>query len=430
MWDLPHQQKLDELKGNAASIIIYGRMWWTKRCRMSEFRKESDDLVNAAEQAVRSGRIAFCKFLSANDTGLTGAHQSGIYIPKTSFQILFDKAGVKGSNKEKNVSINWQDGSRTDSRFIYYGQKTRNEYRITRFGRNFEFLRPQYTGALFILVQEDETQYQAFVFNEEEQIDDFLQHFTLTPTATNTLITTAPDPKFLQNEELSNFIARYPENFPDSRTMSEAARNIEEKISDHCEYIVSNPDQKLINWVNLEYDLFRAIEADHYLPLVQKGFSELDTFVEMAQSMLNRRKSRAGKSFENHLSALFRGNNLIFEEQVYTEGKKKLDFLFPSRSAYHDPSFPAEHLVSLAAKTTCKDRWRQILNEANRLRNGKKYLCTLQRGVSPDQMKEMESEQVVLVVPQPYICEYPPAYRGGILSLRKFIELVKGIEQP
>ena len=26
----------------------------------------------------------FCKFLSANDTGETGGHQSGIYIPKNS----------------------------------------------------------------------------------------------------------------------------------------------------------------------------------------------------------------------------------------------------------------------------------------------------------------------------------------------------------
>lgn len=35
-----------------------------------------------AINAVNKGDKAFCKFLSANDTGLTGGHQSGIYIAK------------------------------------------------------------------------------------------------------------------------------------------------------------------------------------------------------------------------------------------------------------------------------------------------------------------------------------------------------------
>ncbi|CAI6330788.1 EcoRII-C domain-containing protein [Escherichia coli] len=39
--------------------------------------------------------------------------------------------------------------------------------------------------------------------------------------------------------------------------------------------------------------------------------------------------------------------------------------LFPFRRAYHDTEFPVENLRMLAVKTTCKDRWRQILNEAD-----------------------------------------------------------------
>lgn len=42
----------------------------------------------------------FCKFLSANDTGETGGHQSGIYIPKNSISLIFDAPGEKGQNKE------------------------------------------------------------------------------------------------------------------------------------------------------------------------------------------------------------------------------------------------------------------------------------------------------------------------------------------
>ena len=84
-----------------------------------------------AVQSVLSAQKSFCKFLSANDTGLTGGHQAGIYISKPAVPILFDKPGIKGENKEKWVNIFWFDGTKTNSRFIYYGQGTRNEYRVT-----------------------------------------------------------------------------------------------------------------------------------------------------------------------------------------------------------------------------------------------------------------------------------------------------------
>ena len=54
-----------------------------------------------AIQAVLNGQKAYCKFLSANDTGLTGGHQAGIYISKPSVPILFDEPGIKGENKER-----------------------------------------------------------------------------------------------------------------------------------------------------------------------------------------------------------------------------------------------------------------------------------------------------------------------------------------
>lgn len=48
-----------------------------------------------AIEAVNKGKRAYCKFLSANDTGLTGGHQSGIYIAKNAISILFDTGCVK-----------------------------------------------------------------------------------------------------------------------------------------------------------------------------------------------------------------------------------------------------------------------------------------------------------------------------------------------
>ena len=128
---------------------------------------------------------------------------------------------------------------------------------------------------------------------------------------------------------------------------------------------------------------------------------------------------------EHHLTALFELNHLGFEGQVVTEKNKKPDFIFPSGAAYHDPAFPATKLISLAAKTTCKDRWRQILTEADRLKDDYKYLCTLQQGISSKQMDEMAGDKVRLVVPQPYISSYPKEWQGEIWTVKRFIDYVR-----
>ena len=128
-------------------------------------------------------------------------------------------------------------------------------------------------------------------------------------------------------------------------------------------------------------------------------------------------------------NCLFDGNNIKYTAQAVTEGNKRPDFLFPSEAAYHDYSFPADKLISLAAKTTCKDRWRQVINEADRLRDKTKYLCTLQQGVSPAQMDEMQEENVVLVVPRNYIKSYPEDRQERIWTISKFIAYVQEVER-
>lgn len=75
----------------------------------------------------------------------------------------------------------------------------------------------------------------------------------------------------------------------------------------------------------------------------------------------------------------------------------KTRFPFPSAGAYHDTEFPVENLRMLAVKTTCKDRWRQILNEADKIHQV--HLFTLQEGVSLAQYREMRESGVRLVVP-------------------------------
>lgn len=386
-------------------------------------------MVSLAIQDTSASLLAFCKFLSANDTGQTGGHQAGIYISKPSIPILFSEQGCKGQNKEKWVKIKWQDDFYTDTRFIYYGQGTRNEYRITNFGKGFPLLKPEYTGALFILIKISDEDYKGYVLNTEDEIDQFLEAFGISPTETNRLINTHnTNPEVKEKIEMENFISQLTVDFPSSDCMSSAARSINNRVYHTDSMIITNPDKLLIEWTDSEFRLFRYLEYVRYFQMIKGGFTDVDSFVLAANQVLNRRKSRAGKSLEHHLSAIFDGNNIQYTPQARTEGNKRPDFIFPSEIAYHDFSFPVDKLVSLAAKTTCKDRWRQVINEADRLRSKEKFLCTLQQGISSAQLDEMESEKVILVVPKPYIASYPREKQKNIWTLAQFVGYVKEMQ--
>lgn len=381
-----------------------------------------------AIQSVLNSMQGFCKFLSANDTGATGGHQSGILISKAAMEMLFAKQQLveKGILK-RPVKIKWQDAFETESSFTYYESK--KELRVTRFGRGFPFLSPEQTGTLFVLTKQSEDDYSGYFLETEEEIEEFLNAFGISPTETNMLIDTGRvQPETQEKIAIQQFIEGVSEEFPASDIMSAAAREIYTKAYGHAELIRTNPDRTIIDWTNMEYRLFRALEYARYEDMISKGFRSVEEFVKVANMVLNRRKSRAGKSLEHHLCAIFDGNEIDYTAQAVTEGNKKPDFIFPSRTAYHNLDFPADYLVSLAAKTTCKDRWRQVLNEADRLRDKPKYLCTLQQGISGAQMDEMQAENVILIVPKPYIKTYPADRQERIWTLSHFVQYVKEIE--
>ncbi len=381
-----------------------------------------------AIQSVLNSQEAYCKFLSANDSGATGGHQSGILISKQAKEMLFAQNLENESIAKRTVMIRWQNDLETQSSFTWYSSK--NELRVTRFGRNFPFLTTDQTGALFVFTRQDTDHYSAFILETEDDIEQFLGAFGISPTETNRMIDrSAVLPETKEQLAIQEFISTLTEDFPLSELMSAAARDIQNRVYNHLEWIRTNPDRKIIDWTNTEYALFRAIEHARYGEQIARGFSTVDEFISKANEVLNRRKSRAGKSFEHHLAAVFDGNSILYTAQGVTEGNKKPDFLFPSQAAYHDATFPTERLISLAAKTTCKDRWRQVINEADRLRGMPKYLCTLQQGVSPAQMDEMQAENVILVVPRPYISFYPKEKQERIWTLNRFVSFVREKEE-
>ncbi|MBN9009261.1 MAG: type II restriction endonuclease, partial [Rhizobiales bacterium] len=173
-----------------------------------------------------------------------------------------------------------------------------------------------------------------------------------------------------------------------------------------------------------EFEIFRSVERAVFLPRVTSGFPSLEDFLGLAQTILQSRKSRSGNSLELHAREILREEGLTQDadfsfKPVVEGGTKRPDFLFPSGAAYDDLSYPAERLRMLAAKTTCKDRWRQVLNEAGRIRT--KHLLTLQEGVSEGQFREMREAGVQLVVPAGLHRSYPKEVRPHLQTFESFI---------
>lgn len=387
------------------------------------------EILNSAITKVQNSKHAFCRFITANDTGENGSHQAGFYIPKCAASLLFDTPGVKYENKDKQVEVKWQDDFTTESRFIYYGKGTRNEYRITRFGKNFPFLKEDNVGDLLIIAQYSETYYYGFVLQTDQDIDDFFAYFNLSPEMTNQLIdvTQISTPEKQLETSIQELVARYTD-FPGTLQMAEFAKEIYNKVHNITDDKICNaPDEQLLKWIDTEYSLFRSFEEKVYAPIYSVPFPNCQELIKFSNIILNRRKSRAGKSLEHHLATIFTAAKLEYEEQAVTEDNKKPDFLFPNGEAYHNLLFPADNLVFLGAKTTCKDRWRQVLNEADRIET--KYLFTLQQGISKNQLREMKHEQLTLVVPAPYRSSFDKEFQADIETLSSFIKIVKAKQE-
>jgi hypothetical protein len=382
-----------------------------------------------AIQSVQRADLAYCKFLSPNDTKATTGHQSGYLVGKSAWSLFFNEEPRKGDNPKVNISIKWQQDFTTNSTLTYYGRK-KDEFRITNLGRGFPFREVENAGDLFVLARITEKDFEAFILQHDEDIDDFLASFGLSATETNRLIEKEIKPsaedRLLQC--FLTFIESIKVDFPSTSELSLRARNCYLSSYGITEQeIMKSPDDHLLKWIEAEYQLFRAFENNRYGAKIKSLFKNVEELVEFANTILNRRKSRAGRSLEHHLSELFKIFNISYSTQATTEDNKKPDFLFPSVEAYHNPRFDENKLVFMASKTTCKDRWRQILNEADRIKI--KHLFTLQQGISKNQLSEMYKYGVRLVVPKAHLKSFPKEFQKEILTVKSFVPFLKSRQE-
>jgi len=396
------------------------------------------DLTDWIDEYSKPPAVWFVKRLAANDTLATHSHQAGPYIPKkVLLSVIPDLNRPRQNNPDFHFDLYIDShAAHQKIRAIWYNSKlhgtgTRNETRLTGFGGiSSALLDPDNTGSLaaFVFVPDSNGNMTCHVWVCDQEAQDDLfedrigivepKHFLIwTPGAIPSQGDLFAKAKrghcWLSDGEIPSI---WLENFPSGEAIIEKTMALRPAIG-------ASPDVRLLQRRTCEYEIFRSVETAFWMPKVSKGFDSIDSFTGLAQTILQSRRSRAGKSLEYHARAIFCEEGLKpstdFSYNPVLPGKKRPDFIFPSEEAYNDAGFPQSHLRMLAAKTTCKDRWRQILTEADRI--SKKHLLTLQEGVSENQFNEMLAHKVQLVVPSGLHRAYPETIRPHLMTLEEFI---------
>ena len=224
------------------------------------------------------------------------------------------------------------------------------------------------------------------------------------------------------SDRLDTIIDTFGIKFPNTKVFSDLTRRTLPDVRAE-----DNPDMAIVEWLNHEEALFRRLEQRIIAMRLDEGFrdkngaTDVDGFIQYSLSVHNRRKSRMGLALEHHLEAIFRAHKIAFARDAVTENNQRPDFLFPSEEAYRAASDVGYAcLTMLGVKSTCKDRWRQVLAEAAKI--PKKHLLTLQPGISEPQTTQMENSDLQLVVPQSIQDTYTNDQRAWLWNLGEFIQ--------
>lgn len=194
---------------------------------------------------------------------------------------------------------------------------------------------------------------------------------------------------------------------------------------------------------SIEWDMFREFQRrERSVDLIRTVLGDepknvsaadviralIDQFQAVDALMLSasqQRKSRAGYSYEHHIEAMLAGGGIPFEKQVIIASRKRPDFILPSLAVFQKPESCAQLGLILSAKTTLRERWKQVERE-----KGKQelFLTTVDENVAGNAIEDMASFGVYLVIPESLKVSKMSEYEGqkNVLSFKEFCENVVG----
>lgn len=250
--------------------------------------------------------------------------------------------------------------------------------------------------------------------DETEQLIDELNHALKTGTLAAFIasVSKMPAPEILAAEAQGVFLQQ-------------------NQIGDLSPYEMDAPGDAIMKISrDIEYSLYKRAERRYraaeviriisggggdIVSSVVHGFPDLDaTFLSASQH----RKSRAGRSFEQHIARLLRDGRIAFEEQAVTGGRRP-DFVLPSLAVLKTEKRTFEDAMVLSAKTTLRERWKQVVMEKF---NCALFLATVDDRVSADAINDMSNQGIHLVVPESLKKSKETCYKDktNVITFREF----------
>jgi type II restriction enzyme len=375
----------------------------------------------AISDAITHGR-AILKFISPNDVGLTGGHQYGYLLPKPAWHIYTPHEPQRGENRTTPVRVLWQDGRTTDSTIKWYGGGTRSEFRLTGFGKDFPFRTFDNVGDLLVFIPVSFEDFIAYVLYDEEDIDEIQAALGVEIVRTWAAYESGATQLETEDECIDRHFRQFVQGLTDFPPGLQFSAGAKEALLDCLKrFRALAADDKLMKLMEAEYQLFRLAERQICQSQIVRVFRDVDDFLETASSIMNRRKSRAGRSLENHVEYLLSEAGIPYVMRPPVEGNP--DVIIPSIDAYYDSSYPRDRLFVVGVKTTCKDRWRQVVSEAPL--QPEKHLLTTQAGISQKQLELMHRAGLKLVVPKKLHAQYPQQHNIEIMDVGGFLSTVR-----
>lgn len=144
-----------------------------------------------------------------------------------------------------------------------------------------------------------------------------------------------------------------------------------------------------------------------------RGFGQLDgLFLSAAQT----RKSRAGRSFEQHVQRLLIDGRVRHQAQAVLGGRRP-DFVLPDVATLNGAQDRDTLILSL--KTTLRERWKQLGLERP---HAPVFLATVDDRVSTEAIADMARNGIVLVVPESLKASKEAVYekQDEVITFRDF----------
>ncbi|PJL66231.1 hypothetical protein B9Y75_13610 [Stenotrophomonas maltophilia] len=405
-----------------------------------DFLEQSSDQWSLMESFVgRSGKL-FLKKLSRNDASWAnegGGHQYGFYVPRAVresdfFPELNAREDIPHILEADCPSFWPQTGEvRSDSGIKYYSNKG-SECHFTRIPAElFAGLNPASWLLGGTLEEPEGDAYHWFMVidsasTEAEMLESRLDiqanfHFDLfDPSKFKRASAIESDEAAeliseidvaIRTGTIETLVAKYSK-LPDPLVLANEARldflrSVRSKTFNP--WHIKKPGDALMRVSrDIEFSIYRrhelrmrAVEVakvlaqhDRSATAAVRGFASLNSIFLSASQQ---RKSRAGKSFETHLAAMLQAGGVRFEAQAIL-GQRRPDFVLPDQATVAlDTQRRYEDAAILSAKTTLRERWKQITHERF---NCAIFLATVDDRVSKEALADLQKAEITLVVPE------------------------------